>query len=624
MQKEATKISDLSQEELVALIAADSSRAESALHVAAKNNWVDVFGYAATIPSLNLECIKFILVKMISPSFTNNIETKSNIFSSILEFNSREKLEAVQNEIYGVATSDTKLAAIALVEGNTPLACTYSILSVYEISTVIDNNKGGLQDGIMVLDEIHELLQSGTKPMGNPITGYHIASRLKNNPTDQYATGLSAVNVHPEVAQYIIEQLDKPEVFTRNKEFVENIAKNDSEGFRLAQAIHRLRGSHTTNDAMATIIQEAKYGQSTEYLTWLWGELTNMMMENHSFINNILKAPEGHDTAAITAFFGRSPELARDVTETIGALFTHWPTAMTTTMKKDYPSLEKMISDAINDPALKEIALGLPRDIYNNIRMTPDDRTIIEPPKPITEDEDDDQDLQLLFSSRSKTNWYLESKKLQLEAGFMGMEWKEAIMYAVVGIFLGSSIGKVIDEFKQFNITEDSIHEAMKNPEVVDKAKQIAENIKTDKKQSSPPRQPEITERQPELEIETVAYPTTDNTLHQRMGDTDYQILSEVASQYGLNPTERKLLMVIRILENGRPGCEMGIGDHIPNHPAKRFEGDHNKSLKLQGEWASGTIQKRFNNDLEGFAKRYCNENWESWFSISNRLMNSE
>jgi hypothetical protein len=51
---------------------------------------------------------------------------------------------------------------------------------------------------------------------------------------------------------------------------------------------------------------------------------------------------------------------------------------------------------------------------------------------------------------------------------------------------------------------------------------------------------------------------------------------------------------------------------------AQRYKGDHLKSLKLQAQWAAGTIKKRFNGYIEDFANRYCphktdpegNKNW--------------
>jgi len=107
-----------------------------------------------------------------------------------------------------------------------------------------------------------------------------------------------------------------------------------------------------------------------------------------------------------------------------------------------------------------------------------------------------------------------------------------------------------------------------------------------------------------------------------QMGEgSDWDILSKVADEYGLQGQARQLLYAIRIIENGRPGLEMGCGDGTPNHPARRKAGDHNESLHLQAQWAAGTIKKRFEGDIEKFAQIYCNENWENWSKMAKRLI---
>jgi hypothetical protein len=96
------------------------------------------------------------------------------------------------------------------------------------------------------------------------------------------------------------------------------------------------------------------------------------------------------------------------------------------------------------------------------------------------------------------------------------------------------------------------------------------------------------------------------------------KILLDVARQCKLTADQTRLLLTIRKIENGRSGLELGVGDGIKGHPARRYAGDFEKSLRLQAEWASGTIQKRYNGDLESFAKRYCPPNWKIWVKNAN------
>jgi hypothetical protein len=82
----------------------------------------------------------------------------------------------------------------------------------------------------------------------------------------------------------------------------------------------------------------------------------------------------------------------------------------------------------------------------------------------------------------------------------------------------------------------------------------------------------------------------------------DYKILCAVADEYKLTCRARDLLYAIYKAENGKPGIEMGI----LARQAQRYKGNHAKSLRLQAQWAAGTIKKRFTGDLEAFAARYC------------------
>jgi hypothetical protein len=121
----------------------------------------------------------------------------------------------------------------------------------------------------------------------------------------------------------------------------------------------------------------------------------------------------------------------------------------------------------------------------------------------------------------------------------------------------------------------------------------------------------------------------------------DFQILNEVADEYGLKGMKRKLFFSIRVMENGRDGCEMGVADYDINSPARRFAPervgkenfDHAKSLRVQAQWAAGTVKKRFPYDedhpeqldvaVEAMAKRYCPENWHNWKRMAKKFLES-
>jgi hypothetical protein len=84
----------------------------------------------------------------------------------------------------------------------------------------------------------------------------------------------------------------------------------------------------------------------------------------------------------------------------------------------------------------------------------------------------------------------------------------------------------------------------------------------------------------------------------------ELDIINQVADQYGLEGDSRKLLFAIRKAENGRQGREFGV----LTPEAMRYEKDPDpiKSFIIQAKWAAGTIKKRFNGDLDAFAKRWA------------------
>jgi len=122
---------------------------------------------------------------------------------------------------------------------------------------------------------------------------------------------------------------------------------------------------------------------------------------------------------------------------------------------------------------------------------------------------------------------------------------------------------------------------------------------------------------------------------HAQQGD--YEIIKQVGEQYGLSDLALKMLLAIRVIENGPPGLEMGVGDGMPNHPARRLgpekvgerNFDHQRSLRLQAEWAAGTIKRRFpkgkaslKSAVKALASRYC-ERAEHWASLMSKFLMS-
>jgi hypothetical protein len=89
-----------------------------------------------------------------------------------------------------------------------------------------------------------------------------------------------------------------------------------------------------------------------------------------------------------------------------------------------------------------------------------------------------------------------------------------------------------------------------------------------------------------------------------KFSPAELQTLLNVKEKYGLNSEQTRLLLAIRLAENGKQGKEFGV--LAPQ--AMRYENDPDsmKSFYTQAQWAAGTIKKRYDGNLEKFASKWA------------------
>ncbi len=101
----------------------------------------------------------------------------------------------------------------------------------------------------------------------------------------------------------------------------------------------------------------------------------------------------------------------------------------------------------------------------------------------------------------------------------------------------------------------------------------------------------------------------------------EWQMIRQIAVNYGLSEDDTWLLAAIRRYENGRPGLEFGVGGPMDSgHRAHRHR-DGVKSFYVQGYWAAGTIRKHYTGDVAAFARRYNPSNATKWAASVKKLM---
>ena len=103
------------------------------------------------------------------------------------------------------------------------------------------------------------------------------------------------------------------------------------------------------------------------------------------------------------------------------------------------------------------------------------------------------------------------------------------------------------------------------------------------------------------------------SSLTEKISSFDIDILNKVSREKSLNILEYKLLLIIRIVENGEFQYEMGV-----NVSKARIGQNKKESLYIQATYAANTIVNRFDyrehNALLSFAKRWCPVNHEIWY----------
>ncbi len=104
--------------------------------------------------------------------------------------------------------------------------------------------------------------------------------------------------------------------------------------------------------------------------------------------------------------------------------------------------------------------------------------------------------------------------------------------------------------------------------------------------------------------------------------ENEMRMLRTIIENNRLDREGAYMLMAIRKIENGRPGLEFGVGGPRKDHPARRYS-DGVRSYYVQGNWAAGTVRKRYTGDIDAFAARYCPLHAARWAKNAKSIIRS-
>ena len=242
-------------------------------------------------------------------------------------------------------------------------------------------------------------------------------------------------------------------------------------------------------------------------------------------------------------------------------------------------------------------------------------------------------------------NWYARSQSASIRSLWHTLSGQgKAAFVAFVLLALGvpltvalRSSGASPQDLDKNTVLQEQARTLVSDSSSDPESHQMVEDIKGIASQDQPSvTQEDVAPAEPQAEPQTELQVAANDHSYiiSRIGDEEYRILSEVANEYGLTGVARKLFFSIRIIEgggggygSGTAGLEMGVGDGIEGHPSRRHAGNFDESLKLQGQWAAGTVVKRLPSDdqegIEAFAKRYCQTNWENWLRMAMSFLRS-
>jgi len=363
------------------------------------------------------------------------------------------------------------LPAVALLAKNTPSNIVAKIInegSLYNAGyspfyTTNEQMASELMSQSPILTEMIKLLQQGWK-WENESSGAVLSSRIAQTPGDKFITMASSCNLSTPIASSFIYSLDEDAL--QNRQAFENLSKNENEEVKIAVLIDKFNSTSNNEQLITSLINYISSGVGKKELMWLWQYTLDRMATNSHFNLNLLFSYEkGGELMNLFA------ENHADIATQVIKLLISW---ISRASRPDTPYVEEIINLGLNTPALQELTLTIPKDIFDKIGLTPQHRQLVEDKYGTEESINEYQNRIKDIFANKKTNWYQKHSEatsiIVQEAG-----WKENIattlLASLVLILGGSTVKSAADKTK---LKEEQITAAMNDPYLMEQAKQIA------------------------------------------------------------------------------------------------------------------------------------------------------
>jgi len=409
-----------------------------------------------------------------------------NLLSILLSHNPStiEKLPIAK--LTEICLKGDMLPAVALLARNTPPNIINDIITRKTLTDTITTNYFTMNENMAeqlnqspVLTNILKLLKQGVK-WENPNSGTILASRLFAQYNDAFINEVAKYDLNPSFAQTLFGCLKNYQIKGRNKHLETNLKYNKSKGVQFASLINDLElddDKITEEQIIKNIIQYLLQNNSQQELLTMWDYILNKIKkEDPKFDFMSLANKEFNGVNLIFMLMQSNPKIAEDIIRIIK-------------IKSEYDEYQNLnrLSDFIHvglsNPSLRELTLKIPKKVFDNISMTPENRKIVEEKynvEPISSIPSHLEDYLQSISSNKKLNWFEKHSQatsmIIQEAG-----WKEnaftTLLASLVLILGGSTVKNVA---AKMNIEENKILAAMEDPQLMEQARSISMSGQTD------------------------------------------------------------------------------------------------------------------------------------------------
>lgn len=335
----------------------------SLLNEAYKRKYIEAFYEASSNPrSVNYLPIQKLMINMVEVNPQSPASVA--IVDNMLELIEKGKyLPSTITKINSVSLSNPAITSTVLLHYNSPNELVDSIIGSLHLNVVKNTDKV-----MPFLQAIIEDLKSG-ELWNNERSGLIMASRIVQYPQDPFLNEISKYNLCPPFAGSLINASRLYRV--QNPTLRNNIESNTNSGVEIARLVYSdIWENVQPNTIIPGLIVSLEKSKYQPYCKWIWNLLKDKIKTKPEWELASFTSRYGGDNI-IDAILKMLPSIFPDLIDIIKSSQNIEPI-------KRSPVYEEIINMGLSNPSYQEKTLELPETYFQMIRMTKENRKIVE------------------------------------------------------------------------------------------------------------------------------------------------------------------------------------------------------------------------------------------------------